>query len=474
MTGARTLARKRTIVVLFHARHQGLPLRATNEMHLKAWGRYAQHHVIYINVGYAIPWSLLRMATIDALIFDTTFCSMHWTPEYFRARTALCAEAAHLTCPKIAIVQDEFTNIDLVSGFLEEIGITHILTCSKEDDWGKFYPRLVNQSVTLKPVAFRTVLTGYVDPSLAASPSLPPSQRPIAIGYKGGHNPFWLGRHGQLKSAIGEKVRDAAEVRHLTVDITHPDAVSYLKGDAWFDFLRQCRCVLGVEGGASINDHDGRVRQAVEAYLAAHPDAGFDAVKAACFAERDGEVDLACLSPRHFEAAATRTAQLLVEGHYNGVLKPWEHYIPLKPDFSNLDEALAIVMDDTAVDAMVERAYNDVIMSGEWSYAAFVRNIETSVIEAAPASSLRNPISRALARWILQCRNGVLWRLASLEATAGFGRIVSRIALFARRLETVGFLGSAIRTLRTRARHVLGINPDKGTHTPRIGTDDGA
>jgi hypothetical protein len=55
---------------------------------------------------------------------------------------------------------------------------------------------------------------------------------------------------------------------------------------------------------------------------------------------------------------------VLVEGRYSGVLEPERHYIPLRRDFSNLDEALERLGDVEAVEAMAERAYRDVYLSG--------------------------------------------------------------------------------------------------------------
>ena len=40
------------------------------------------------------------------------------------------------------------------------------------------------------------------------------------------------------------------------------------------------------------------------------------------------------ISPRHLEAVVTKTAQVLVEGSYSGVLEPERHYIPVRRDFS--------------------------------------------------------------------------------------------------------------------------------------------
>lgn len=47
-----------------------------------------------------------------------------------------------------------------------------------------------------------------------------------------------------------------------------------------------------------------------------------------------------CISSRHFDAAGTGTVQILLEGRYNDILQPNIHYLPLKPDFSNIDAVM--------------------------------------------------------------------------------------------------------------------------------------
>ena len=312
--------KRKTIVVFFHARYH-VPLRTANEAHLLCWKRYSKHRVIYVNVGFGVPWRLLRPVDIDAVIFDTIFLSMHWSPDYFRMRAGPCAPVRHLDCPKIAVVQDEFYNIDLVVEFLASVGVTHILTCSDEADWPKLYGKL-----DLKRVKLRTVLTGYVDETRlrrAADPRL--SGRPIDIGYRAWSNPYWLGEHGMQKVRIGQIVGEAARKRGLNVVINNPAALDFLIGERWYDFLSRCRAVLGVEGGASVLDRDGSIKRRVETYLAEHPAATFEQTREQCFRAEDHTINLACLSPRHFEACMTRTCQLLLEGSYNGIFEPWKH-----------------------------------------------------------------------------------------------------------------------------------------------------
>jgi hypothetical protein len=173
--------------------------------------------------------------------------------------------------------------------------------------------------------------------------------------------------------------------------------------------------VLGVEGGASLFDRDGALQKAVAAYVCEHPGASFEEVRERCFPGRDGEINLFALSPRHFEAVLTGTCQLLVEGEYNGVLRPWEHYVPIRRDWANLDEVLDAVQDDATVTRIVERAYRDLVASGRWSYASFVRGVEASVVEHFPMRPL-GPMQRLLLR-LLALRDGAQWRWAHFEAS---------------------------------------------------------
>ena len=62
----------------------------------------------------------------------------------------------------------------------------------------------------------------------------------------------------------------AARGRGLRVDVRCEPGEGLLE-DRWYRFLAGCRTVLGCEGGSSVHDPDGRVRESVGAYLAAPP-----------------------------------------------------------------------------------------------------------------------------------------------------------------------------------------------------------
>jgi hypothetical protein len=47
-----------------------------------------------------------------------------------------------------------------------------------------------------------------------------------------------------------------------------------------------------------------------------------------------------CISSRHFDAAGTKTCQIMFRGRFNDILVADEHYIALEPDLANVDEVL--------------------------------------------------------------------------------------------------------------------------------------
>jgi len=412
----------KAIVVFYHAR-RGLPLREANASHLFCWRRYSKYRTVYVNVAFPVPWTLLHRLDIAAVIFDTIFLSMHWSPDYFAAHAYKCAPVKQLRCPKIGVVQDEFINMDCVVKFLADVGITHLLTASTAADWPTIYDGL-----DFDRVQFRTVLTGYVDETrLKKVERRRLADRPIDIGYRAWANPYWLGEHGLKKVQIAEKIVAAARNRSLVLDISNPEATRFLIGDDWFDFLLECKAVLGVEGGSSVFDRDGSVKRRVEAYLSEHCNASFEETRDHCFSAEEGSLrELKALSPRHLEAAMTGTCQILLEGNYNGVLAPWRHYVPLKGDYSNLKEVLDVVGDVARMQAIADCANEEIIASQAWSYRRFVGEIERDIIDSSASHSVGLRSGTALYLLLRGC-DRLFWVFAHFESSAIGKRLFATI-----------------------------------------------
>ena len=158
--------------------------------------------------------------------------------------------------------------------------------------------------------------------------------RDVDIVYRARNLPYHVGHHGQLKHEIAQIVEPAARALGLRTDIS-TDIRDTKYGDAWFEFLASGRCVIGTESGSSALDPVGAIRRFEAEWRPSHPDATFEEFSALQEPGWD-DYDFTAISPRLFEAAQTKTAQLLVEGDYDGILEPETHYFPLRADFSNL------------------------------------------------------------------------------------------------------------------------------------------
>ena len=242
--------------------------------------------------------------------------------------------------------------------------------------------------------------------------------RSIDIGYRAWRAEPWLGRHGFLKTQLAEQFTKKAQNRRLSPDISTREGDTFT-GDEWYKFLLRCKYTIGVEGGASLLDWDGKAREKTQSYLDQHPDAGFEEVEAACFPGLDGSLSLFAISPRHLEACATKTCQVLIEGEYNGVLTEGKHYIEIKPDFSNLEHVLDLIENDSLREDIVEEAYRDVVKSGRWSYRSFVR----FVLEKSESRvlSLEACSTEMLGEWLvwhwIQLTDILSWQKVRLRLT---------------------------------------------------------
>lgn len=400
------------VVLVLHCHRGVYPLRVALEDHLFSWRRYSRYPCVYVNVAYGFPHALVIRLTMAAVVFHTSFLAMRWSRKLFIERTTKVKRAfKNRIVPKVAVPQDEFVNTDLLDDFLADVQTSLVLTCAKESEWRKIYPRALKTGCR-----FRTVLTGYLDEGTVCriTSKLAQAKRTIDIGYRAWRAEAWLGSWGRHKVTVAEVVGKAAALRQMKTDISF-DNSDTLVGDDWYDFLMKCKATIGVAGGASLLDRTGSLRERVNAYVEVHPGATFEEVRAACFAEEDGKLDLACISPRHLEACLTKTAQVLVESNYNDILRPYDHYFPLRDDYSNIEEALDFLSDDEAVAKMVERAYEDVVARGAATYKKFMKQFDQEIAATTPTNTPPTLVSKltavGLERWSRLC-----WVVMRIEA----------------------------------------------------------
>lgn len=366
----------RNILILY--RYDQYPPRITIKDHLYSFQRYSGYNCFYVNLAFRELPRTLWNVDFDLIVFHTTFLSGRWNRELFANLMEQTRWLKDINAIKVALPQDEFINTDMLCDFINRFGIDYVFSVAPESEWPKIY-----QSVDFNRTRFFRILTGYLDEDTVArihtiARRVP--ERSIDIGYRAYGIRHWLGRHGFLKIQIANVFQQESLKKGLRTDISTRAEDTFL-GDSWYEFLLRCKYTIGLEGGASILDRDGKIRARTEEYLKSHPTASFEEVEEACFPNLDGSLHLYAISPRHLEACVTKTCQVLIEGHYNGILLPRVHYIPLKKDLSNIDNVLETIRRDDLRAKITERAYRDVVESGAYTYRQFVEFVLSKSFE---------------------------------------------------------------------------------------------
>ncbi len=297
---------------------------------------------------------------------------------------------------KILAVQDEYDHTDELKAAIKDLAFDVVLTCVPQESLEYVYPR-----AEFPNVEFVTVLTGYVPEDFDISPrSLKPlADRRILIGYRGRDIGGRYGRLGFDKYEIGRRMKEICDARGIATDIAMDEA-SRIYGTGWYDFVGDCRAMLGSESGSNVFDFDGSIIDKFNELKQANDGVAPSYQEFRVHAEaRDNEIDMGQISPRVFECAAMRTPMVLFKGRYSDAITPGEHYIALEKDFSNIDDVLAKLEDMPALEAMAARAHAHLVQSGKFGYREFIatlRNLSDDKLQQKNWRASSNSISADL------------------------------------------------------------------------------
>jgi hypothetical protein len=333
-------------VLLLH--HRPIRAQAPDVIEsVRAIRRYSRFPVYTVNTRLGFPKGLrglrFRAVVLHYTLFYSDFVPL--TPA-FREYLDTCAGSY-----KIALFQDEQAYTRDRFEFCDRYGIDSVYTLLAPAQFDAVYGRhtRVPRLVSYHP--------GYVGEHLVAAArelTKPDAERRIDIGYRGRRLPEHWGPAAREKHEIAESFRRHAAGEALVLDIeTAEDKRIYGRG--WYEFIADCRAMLGTESGASSFDMPDGV---------------------------DRDVPYRTISPRHLEAAAFRVCQILYEGDYSGVMEPGVHYIPLRKDFANFAEVMAQFRDPERRAEVAANAHRDLVASGDLSHVRFVGEVDAE-LEAA-------------------------------------------------------------------------------------------
>lgn len=248
--------------------------------------------------------------------------------------------------PKIFFIGNEYKLMPEKMAFAESLPVALLISQASSPDVQRQYRERLGCAVAGIPN------TGF-DPDVYVART-PRAERPIDLGYRADDASFYIG-HTERRD-IAEFFTANAQRYGLRVDISMNPKARFTEGE-WAVFLDSCKGQLGAEAGGDYFELDDHSRHAVNAYEAAHPGVAFAEIHKVFFANYGPSIPIRIMSGRQVEAAGTRTVQLLFEGHYDGYLLPDVHYIPLKKDFSNADDAIRKFKDVSLCDEITAAAH---------------------------------------------------------------------------------------------------------------------
>lgn len=262
---------------------------------------------------------------------------------------------ARAPAPKAFFVGNEYKLMPEKIAFAEALGVRLLVTQLSSPAAHELYRRRLDCAVVYIPY------TGLDEELFFPGPPL--DERPIDLGYRAYDAPLYLGHDERRRLA------DRFAGSRLRVDISlDPD--DRLDEHAWPEFLRSCRGQLGSEAGGDYFELTDELRRGVNAFLAEHPHATFADVQTRFLRDYPAPVSGRALSGRVIEAAGTKTVLVLVEGDHGGFFRAGEHYIPLRRDLSNADEALEQLGDTARCEELVARAHE--VATTELTYDALL------------------------------------------------------------------------------------------------------
>jgi hypothetical protein len=89
--------------------------------------------------------------------------------------------------------------------------------------------------------------------------------------------------------------------------------------------------------------------------------------------------DYLTVSPRHFDAVTTLTAQILLRGEYRGIFVDRQNCLMIDKDYGNLPEVLEMIKDPVLTQQLAMRAFRDTYIDGKYTYSHFAQQVEEAI-----------------------------------------------------------------------------------------------
>jgi hypothetical protein len=341
--------------------------------HVNAFKKYSKYKVWTINTNFGFVKNLPEFSFKIIVLHYSLFGA---SPFNLKGKFYQYVKNAKSSF-RIAFFQDEYQFCGERFALLNELSIDFVYSLLES----RYFEEVYYKNTTVKQV-FQT-LTGYVDDEMIKKTEYltkPLENRVIDVGYRARQLPYYMGKGAQEKTEIAKKFVNHSKSTGLSLDID-TDNRKRIYGDNWYRFIANCRAMIGVEAGVSVFDIADKVRPAIQTLISQKPKITFEEAYREVLIEWEDKIYYRQSSPRLFEAAALHVLLILFEGKYSGLIEPMVHYVPLKKDFSNINDVLGILSDPIKVNKITQNAYTELITSRKYDYRNFIANFDTRLCE---------------------------------------------------------------------------------------------
>ncbi len=315
-----------------------------------------EHNYLYHDVSLPIP-EYVKNFKFDAIILDVTLLCLRYPyhKKYYDSFYNDIDFIKHSDAVKIAFPQDDYDCSEILDRWMVDWNIDVVFSpLADNPDISEIYKEYI------KIGKLELSYTGYVDNDFFELKNniTPFEKRKIDICYRARKLPPYFGKIGELKWRIADIVKEKAKKYNLKTDISYKESDTII-GTKWYEFLGSSKFTLGSLSGSSLIDPRGEIQEKVKEYCSKNPNYTYEEIERLFYSGMD-KYNFTAISPRNIEAAFTFTGQILVEGPYSGILKPWEDYIPLKPDGSNFDEVVDCMRDKEKTLKIIKSCYEKI------------------------------------------------------------------------------------------------------------------
>ena len=244
-------------------------------------------------------------------------------------------------CSLAVFIGNEYSDIKRKKAFLRAADVNYICTQLPSKSASVLYSDIDGANVLEMPHALNPKRY-YFDPRHIAT-------RNIDFAFRGAIYPDWIGdteRNDFIMHLI-----DQLRARNARLDVKFENE----NATDWAKLLRSASGTFGAEAGTYFLDSEGLLIERMRTMSESEGYTDFSSfIEATDIEHQSGKA----ISSRHFEAVGCGTAQILLEGAYNNILRPDIDYFSVRRDFSNLAQKLDEFFDE-------ERRRKIILAAGE-------------------------------------------------------------------------------------------------------------